>query len=184
MHRRKFLATAATSVPAVAFAPSVSPPFQTSNKGFVIRAGKRRFDETTLLGGLNPNNIKVSSKDTGNGLTVFEYVGNEKGGPPLHYHLKQDEIFFITYGEYLFKVGDEEHTLSPGDTIFLPRRVPHAFAQLTERGSMLFMFQPSGMMEDFIKALGALQGPPSPAEGAEIFERHEMKIVGPPLSST
>ena len=47
--------------------------------------------------GLSPNNIKVSSKDTNGQLTVFEYIGKEKGGPPLHIHPNQDEIFFIGY---------------------------------------------------------------------------------------
>lgn len=43
-----------------------------------------------------------------------------------------------------FRVGEEEHHLKAGDTIFLPRTLPHAFAQLSEYGKMFFLFQPSG----------------------------------------
>lgn len=155
---------------------------QRNPKPFVVKNGQSRFGETTKIGGKSPNDIKVSAKDTDGLLTVFEYRGNEKGGPPLHIHLHQDEIFFILEGNYLFQVGEEKHTLSVGDSIFLPRQVPHTFAQLTDTGKMLFFFQPSGKMEDYFRVLGSLTGQPSPQEGAKIFEAHDMTVVGPPLS--
>lgn len=102
-------------------------------------------------------------------------------GPPLHVHPHQDEIFFIVQGEYLFQVGDDKHALKAGDTIFLPRTVPHTFAQLTDNGKMFFLFQPSGKMEDFFTVLGNLTSPPTPEQGAKIFADHDMKVVGPPL---
>jgi quercetin 2,3-dioxygenase len=114
-------------------------------------------------------------------LTVFEYTGNIKGGPPLRIHLNQDEIFFIVQGEYIFQVGNDKHTLKAGDTIFLTRAVPHAFAQLTDSGKMFFLFQPSGKMEDYFRALGNLTSQPTPEQGAKIFADHDMKVVGPPL---
>lgn len=52
-------------------------------KGFVIKATESRFNEKTLIGGKNPNDIKVSQKDTNGDLTVFEYTGNEKGGASI-----------------------------------------------------------------------------------------------------
>lgn len=152
------------------------------NKPFVVKANESRFGEKTWLNGTNPNDIKVSKKDTNGDLTIFEYIGNQKGGPPLHIHPSQDEIFFIVAGEYLFQVGDEKYQLKSGDTIFLPRAVPHAFAQLSDNGRMFFLFQPSGKMEDFFRVLGNLTSPPTPEQGAKIFADHDMKIVGPPLS--
>lgn len=151
------------------------------NKGFVVKSTESRFNEKTLIGGKSPNDIKVSHKDTNGDLTVFEYIGNEKGGPPLHIHPNQDEIFFITEGEYLFQVGKEKHILKSGDTIFLPRTVPHAFAQLTEKGKMFFIFQPSGKMEDFFRAISKLTAQPSPEQGAKLFAEYDMTVVGPPL---
>lgn len=181
MQRRKFLATTAVTIPAIAFGQTFIGPDSRTTKGFVVKANESRFGDKTLLNGKNPNDIKVSQKDTNGDLTIFEYTGNEKGGPPLHVHLKQDEIFFIVEGEYKFKVGEEIHYLKSGDTIFLPRKVPHCFAQTTDNGKMFFMFQPSGKMEDYFRTIGALKGQPTPEEGEKIFADHEMKIVGPPL---
>lgn len=181
MQRRNFLLTTAASIPALAFgAASKSEPERTK-KGILVKATESRFNEKTLLGGKNPNDIKISSKDTDGNLTIFEYAGFEKGGPPLHKHLFQDEIFFIVEGEYLFQVGEEKYQLKKGDTIFLPRNVPHAFAQITETGKMFFLFQPSGKMEDFFRVLGGLTSAPSPEQGGKIFADHDMIIVGPPL---
>jgi quercetin 2,3-dioxygenase len=99
----------------------------------------------------------------------------------LHIHLLQDEIFFIVEGNYTFKVGDDIHQLTVGDTIFLPRQVPHTFAQTSETGRILFMMQPSGKMEDYFRVIGKLTAPPTPEQGAKIFADHDMKVVGPPL---
>lgn len=181
MQRRKFLATTAVTIPAIAFGQTFPASDSRTTKGFVVKANESRFKETTILSGTSPNDIKVSSKDTDGKLTVFEYTGNAKGGPPLHIHPHQDEIFFIVQGEYLFQVGNDKHTLKAGDTIFLPRAVPHAFAQLTENGKMFFLFQPSGKMEDYFRALSNLTSPPTPEQGAKIFADHDMKVVGPPL---
>ena len=181
MQRRKFLLATAATIPALAIGQNHKSPAERAKKGFVVKATESRFKEKTQIGGTSPNDIKVSSKDTDGNLTIFEYTGNEKGGPPLHVHANQDEVFFIIEGEYLFQVGEDKHHLKAGDTIFLPRAVPHTFAQLTEKGKTFFLFQPSGKMEDFFRTMGALNGPPNPAQGAKIFEDHDMQVVGPPL---
>ena len=182
MERKKFLLTTAAAIPAYLIGQNVqTQKTKRPNKSFVVKAAESRFDEKTLIGGKNPNDIKVSQKDTNGDLTVFEYTGNQKGGPPMHIHPHQDEIFFIVQGEYLFQVGGDMHNLKAGDTIFLPRTVPHAFAQLTDNGKMFFFFQPSGKMEDYFRALGSLTSPPTPEQGAKIFADHEMKVIGPPL---
>ena len=182
MQRRKFIATTAVSIPAIAFGRTLSAPEIRTDKGFVVKANESRFKESTVLfGGTSPNDIKISSKDTDGKLSVFEYIGNVKGGPPLHMHHNQDEIFFIVEGEYTFKVSDNLYQLKKGDTIFLPRKQPHAFAQTSEKGKMYFMFQPSGKMEDFFRKLATFKGQPSPEEGAKLFSDHDMQVVGPPL---
>jgi quercetin dioxygenase-like cupin family protein len=180
MKRRKFLTTTLATAATTTLVKAHSEPKKP--QPFVVKNGMSRFGETTKLGGISPNDIKVSSKDTNGQLTIFEYIGREKGGPGLHIHPNQDEIFFVQEGKYKFKVAEEIHYLVAGDTIFLPRNIPHAFAQLSDSGKMLFFFQPSGKMEDFFRALGNLTGPPTPEIAAKLGADHEMIAVGPPLS--
>jgi len=148
------------------------------SNGFIVRAGESRLDENTLLNNINRNDIKVSAKDTGAELSIFEYHGKEKGGPPLHLHYHQDEVFYVAEGEYIFQCGEEKFQLGKGDMIFLPREVPHTFAQVTGEGKLLYFFQPSGKMEEFFRASANAS---SQTDGVDLFEKHDMKIVGPPI---
>ncbi|MBK8706441.1 MAG: cupin domain-containing protein [Saprospiraceae bacterium] len=149
------------------------------SNGFVVRAGQGRYGERTVINGKNPNDLKVSGKDTGGELSIFEYFGNEKGGPPMHVHPYQDEVFYVAEGRYLFQCGDEKFTLGEGDMIFLPRAVPHTWAQLEDKGRLLFFFQPAGKMEDFFRSVG---GNKTLAAGLDPFMEHDMEVVGPPIS--
>ena len=182
MERRKFIETSAFMIPAVTLGPEMITAPARVDKGFVVKANGSRYNESTILfGGTSPNDIKVSSKDTDGQLSIFEYTGNVKGGPPLHIHLNEDEIFFIVEGEYTFKVDNEMHHLTKGDTLFIPRKVPHTFAQTSIYGKLYFMFQPSGKMEDHFRMLATLQGPPTPDQQDKLFSDFNMKVVGPPL---
>ncbi|KAK0332296.1 hypothetical protein LTR94_025466 [Friedmanniomyces endolithicus] len=150
-------------------------------EAFALSCGRARFGEQTLLFGSCANDIKISGEDTGGGLSVFQYCGEVQGGPPLHLHEDQDEIYLVQDGQYLFQVGETQTLVSPGGVIFLPRGRPHAFSQVSEKGRMLFMFSPAGDMERYFRALAQLKGPPSPDEEVELFSAHGMRLVGPPI---
>jgi quercetin dioxygenase-like cupin family protein len=154
------------------------------NKGFKVKSGEARFGEHYKMKGvtLNTLDIKISASDTNGELAVFEQTGlTPKGGPPLHIHPFQDEWFYVIEGEYLFQVGEAKYQMKSGDTIFLPRKVQHAFIQLTERGRMIVSYLPAGKMEAFFQATDAWTTPPTQAEIVKVFEEHDMKVVGPPL---
>lgn len=155
-----------------------------TDKGFKVRSGEARYGEHYKMKGvtLNTLDIKISSDDTNGAVAVFEQTGlTPKGGPPLHIHPFQDEWFYVVEGEYIFQVGEEKYQMSTGDTIFLPKNVPHAFVQLSEKGKMLVSYAPAGKMESFFKATDKWTSPPSKEEIAKVFADHEMEVVGPPL---
>lgn len=84
-------------------------------------------------------------------------------------------------GEYLFQVGTAKHQLTAGDSIFLPRKVPHAWTQVSEKAKMTVIVQPAGKLEEFILAIAAFTGEPSKEQVAKAFSDHGMEVVGPPL---
>lgn len=136
------------------------------------------------LKGVNSNQIdvKVSGTDNGGQLAIFEQTSLSQGrGTPLHAHHFQDEVFHILEGTYLFQLGGERFNLTVGDSIFLPRTVPHAWTQVSEQGRMLVILQPAGKLEDFFMAMAALDHIPNEQEVARIFSEHEMQVLGPPL---
>ena len=68
-----------------------------------------------------------------------------------------------------------------GETIFLPKKVPHAWTQVSEKGKMNVTFQPAGKMEEFFVTVSGLNHEPTQKEMAQIFVDNEMEVVGPPL---
>jgi mannose-6-phosphate isomerase-like protein (cupin superfamily) len=152
-----------------------------SSKPFKVNKGEARFGAHYKMKGVTVNtlDIKISGRDTNNELAIFEQIGQTpNGGPPLHFHIDQDEWFFVTEGEYLFQCGEEKFHLKAGDTIFLPRYKPHAFVQLTERARTIVSYLPAGKMEQFFAVTDTWLLPPSKEEIARAFADHGMKVVG------
>ena len=122
---------------------------------------------------------KVSGQETDGRLSIFDTVRTHRGGPPLHYHHDQDEWFFVREGEFLFQVGEDTFRLREGDTILAPRGIPHAFANVSETGRLMIVFQPAGSMEEYFRARGT--GQHTEEELARLHRLHGMELVGPPL---
>lgn len=184
MKRRNFILTTLAAVPMSAFVKIKSIVTMRTDKGFKVNSGEARFGNHYKMKGvtLNMLDIKISSKDTNNDLAVFEQTGlTPKGGPPLHIHPNQDEWFYVIEGKYLFQVGEDKYQMKAGDTIFLPRKVKHAFIQLTEKGKMIVSYLPGGKMEEFFAVTDKWTSPPTKEEIAKVFADHDMQVVGGPL---
>lgn len=183
MNRRIFL-----QIPLVASISGLlakSPIKLFKGKAFIVRAGRDRHDnELDIMGGVF--DCKVSAKDTDGALCMFDTIRHEKGGPALHLHYAQDELFYVIKGEFRIKVGDDVFDLKPGDFAFAPRMIPHTFAKTSNGdGQMLISFQPAGSMEDFFSHMGKF-GKSIPANQQQVMKQlwadHGMKVVGPPLA--
>jgi quercetin dioxygenase-like cupin family protein len=98
----------------------------------------------------------------------------------VHFH--QDEVFYVIEGNYRFVVGIETMLINPGDTIFLPRNIPHTWIQLTDKGKLVYLVQPAGKAEEFFRTMNSLKHAPSKEEIDQLHEVCGMKVMGPPLS--
>lgn len=184
MERRSFIFTVWAIWPTRMFAGIKSILPMRTDKGFKVSASEARFGIHYKMKGvtLNVLDIKISGKDTDNDLAVFEQTGlTPNGGPPLHIHPHQDEWFYVIEGDYIFQCGNEKFYVKPGDTIFLPRNVPHAFIQLSEKGKMIVSYLPAGKMEAFFEVTDRWTSAPSSEEVMKVFADHDMIVVGPPL---
>lgn len=58
-------------------------------------------------------------------------------------------------GVFLLEIGEQKITLNAGDSILMPRKVPHVWAQVGEKpGRLLIAFTPAGRMEAFFRDFG------------------------------
>ena len=178
MKRRNFLLASLLAFPATSFAKVKK--FFRPDKPFKIAAGKDRFDEDFFYRG-NHFFLKVSGKDTDGDLCIYDTLRTQTGGPRLHLHESQDEWFFVIKGEFTFQVGNETYYLKEGDTLFGPRKIPHAFAQTSEgEGRLLLTYQPAGLMESFYEEARAVTNP-TEEQQKMLFQKHGMQLLGKPL---
>ena len=125
--------------------------------------------------------VVLSSTDTGGAACAVVTDRKMKGGPPLHVHPYQDEWYMVQEGQFQMQVGGDTFRLGPGDTLLAPRGVPHTFASVSDTARMLVTFLPAGDMEAFFREASQITAP-TPIAMAEVFGRHGMQVLGPPLN--
>jgi mannose-6-phosphate isomerase-like protein (cupin superfamily) len=125
--------------------------------------------------------FKVLTAETNGALFIMENRDMGRGGPPRHIHFEQEEWFYFVEGngDVIMEVGDQKLTLKPGDSVLAPRGIPHVWAYLGDRpGRMVFAFTPAAKIENFFNETSR---PDAKVNDPSRFERHGMKLVGPPL---
>ena len=149
----------------------------------VVPNGKDRFQQDNMkIWGLIPLSIKVSGRDTNGEMFIFEHKNMAKGGPPRHVHHEQDEWFYVITGEFVMEIGDTKHRLKPGDSLFAPRNIPHAWACVSDSpGTLITIVSPVGSFEDFLLETTRHDELPSEEEITRAFEEGGMTLLGPAL---
>ncbi len=156
--------------------------------GFTVAAGNDRFGEQVRRDGLTVD-CKVSAKDTEGAMCVFELTG----GWPRHAHDEQDEWVYIVEGRFEFMVGEKRFRADAGESVFLPRRVSHAWSPIGE-AKVINVYQPAGKMEDFFRVLAKFNDAPTREQVLNktyteeqkiglnrLFEAYGMDLLGPPI---
>ena len=116
--------------------PSVLVP---SGEGPVVRAFG---DEAVFL---------LTGEQTGGAFTQWIETTHPGGGPPPHWHTRENEWFYVLEGSASFLADGAWHNAGPGDAVFVPRNAVHAFKNTGDSPlRMLITTAPSGF-ETFFK---------------------------------
>ena len=174
MERRSFVKLGLLSAPS--FAALAQQP---SPAAHIVPSGADRLGEHHSLG-FSSIAFKVSGAETGGELFFMEHSNLTKGGPYRHVHPAQDEMLYALAGEFRVQIGDDISTLRPGDSILMPRKVPHVWAQTSDQpGKLLIAFTPAGQMEDFFRDFGKTGKLPS---DPTVLRKYGLERLGPPLT--
>src|SRR6185312_5736553 len=90
-------------------------------------------------------------------------LGPRALGSPLHTHLNEDEYSYILEGQVGVQIGEQELLAVPGDLVFKPRQVPHAFWNAGDTPARLLeIVSPAGFERYFAEATAAFAADGSP----------------------
>ena len=132
--------------------------FVAPGQGRVLRAFG---EEVTIL---------LDHEQTGGRLTVWTEVTPTGGGPPLHFHINDDELFHILEGRVSFFQNNTWQEVGPGGSVFIPRGQLHTFKNVGDRPSrMLLLTTPGGIDVFFTRCAAEFSKPGSP-DMPRIFE--------------
>jgi quercetin dioxygenase-like cupin family protein len=175
MKRREFIKIGVLSSSSLMLAQSGLP----HQDARVIPAGSDLLNEKHTLG-FSSIAFKTSGSETHGEMFVMEHSNLGKGGPYRHLHPAQDEWLYALAGEFRVEIGDQKLTLKPGDSVLMPRNVPHVWAQVSETpGKLLIAFTPAGKMEEFFRDFGKTGKLPT---DAKVVSAYGLERVGPPLT--
>ncbi|GAC1356733.1 MAG: hypothetical protein NVS2B12_03590 [Ktedonobacteraceae bacterium] len=152
---------------------SVSPIVENSGEGHVLQ-----FSPTERLV------WKATAATTGGVMDQFELIAEPNHfGAPEHIHSAVDEFFYILEGAFRFKVDGKQLTAEAGSFLFVPRGTAHTWRNGAKTQSrMLLTYIPGGMEPFFEEASPYMFADPVDMVALEkVNERHDTKIVGPPL---
>jgi mannose-6-phosphate isomerase-like protein (cupin superfamily) len=146
--------------------------------------------------GVSRISTKVSGEQTEGRLLQVRSTDSRGAAPPLHIHHDADESWYVIEGRLTVFVGDERIEARPGDFVFGPMGVPHAFLVTSERADSLITFSPAGTkgpagygVDGFFReaAVAVVPGqlPPEPTEAdpeelARLMMKYGIETVGPP----
>ena len=127
--------------------------------------------------------FKVTGEDTDGACDFFIVAVAPKGGPPLHVHHTRDEASYVLKGRYKIRVGDEIVHCAEGGFAYLPAKLPHAFLNLTDdEGEIIVVYTPGGGHRFYQEFGPAARSGANRETLAAIFAKHDMTLLGPPLT--
>ena len=133
--------------------------------------------ETIDLGGMVIRFLH-SKHETNGSLDMFEMTLSPGGRmPQAHHHESWEESAYGLSGIVTFTVAGEDHEVGPGETVFIPRGVVHAFDNRSGApAKILSVLTPGVLGPEYFRELAALivAGKPEPAEMREIMLRHGL----------
>jgi mannose-6-phosphate isomerase-like protein (cupin superfamily) len=112
----------------------------------------------------------VSSEQTEGQFCLLENSSGGQSKTPIHVHAHDDETIYVIEGHLTAILDGEAKILSPGESIFLKRGIPHQLMNPGDRPVRYILIGTPGIFDRFLAEAGRelrkgeAVGPPTPAD--------------------
>jgi quercetin dioxygenase-like cupin family protein len=112
------------------------------------------LENSTWYKGILASQLAASS-DTDGAFDLVESKMRKGTEPPPHVHDREDELFYILAGRIKVFADAKVFTVSAGESVFLPRKSPHAYLIESDECHLLALITPGG----FFNAINKMNEP-------------------------
>ena len=126
--------------------------------------------------------LKLGSADTGGNLSMFIQTLPPGEGTNEHLHQNCDETGYVLEGTIRASLAGKISEFGPGDSFFVPRKIPHAISNGgTVAARFLFTVTPGGLENYFREVSDQDASRPDEIDRIRaIAKKHGLEAVGPP----
>jgi quercetin dioxygenase-like cupin family protein len=121
----------------------------------------------------------IEGEETGGAFSLVEHPLPPRAlGAPIHTHRNEDEYSYVLEGRIGVQLGEDVIEAGPGELVFKPRGVKHAFWNAgDEPARLLEIISPAGF-ENYFRELAPLLAAPERDEQAigEVVSKYELDI--------
>ena len=125
----------------------------------------------------------IDGETTGGAFSLVEHPLPPRAlGSPIHTHRNEDEYSYVLEGRVGVQLGDDVLEAGPGELVFKPRGVAHAFWNAgDEPARLLELISPAGF-EHYFRELAPLLAATERDQAAigEVVARHGSPSTSPP----
>lgn len=87
---------------------------------------------------------KVTPEMSNDTFLQIEHVSPPETGVPVHIHQNEDESLYVIEGELVAQLGDETLAVRAGDSVMMPKGIPHGWRVTGDKTArILFTFESS-----------------------------------------
>ena len=128
----------------------------------------------------NTLSVMLAGENTGGMLSVMVESTPPGGGPPLHVHNHEDEIFLVIEGNIQYYINDDWIEVKPGGVVYLPRGTAHCYRNIGDTPSRHWIIvTPSGFEQFFAHCaseFASASGPDMQRIGS-IHQEHGIELL-------
>ena len=154
----------------------------TTSTPIKLAPGEVRTADLATLG----NRFMIDSAQTDGRFALIEHtIPPRKLAAPMHVHEREDEYSFVLSGRMGAQIGDEVVEAGPGELVFKPRGVWHAFWSASDEETHLLELISPGDFAGYFAEIAPLLTAEQPdfAKLAEVLARYaltmDMDSIGP-----
>ena len=142
----------------------------TISEPFLVHAAEQRSPWRVIAGGTHTN-----------GALMFgdAHMPPRTAGMARHVHTHEDESIYVISGVLTVDVGEQRFDVGAGGFVWLPREVPHAFANLSDDAVWTVgVAFPAGLERLFAEQIdyfAGLTGEPDPAVLYRLNEKYGIR---------